>query len=90
VYTEEADVLRRVNDSEFGLCSSIWTADEDRGERFARGIEAGATFINSHGLFSIDPHAPFGGVKQSGLGRELARAGLEAYCEGHVISRRHL
>ena len=90
VYSDESDVLRRVNDSEFGLCSSVWTADEGRGERFARRIEAGATFINSHGLFSIDPHAPFGGVKQSGLGREMARLGLEAYCEGHVISRRHL
>ena len=90
IYSDEEEALERMNDSEFGLCSSVWTGDEARGERFARRVEAGSTFINHHGLFSVDPNAPFGGVKQSGLGRELASIGLEAYCEPHVISRRHL
>jgi acyl-CoA reductase-like NAD-dependent aldehyde dehydrogenase len=56
----------------------------------ARRLEAGTTFINSHGLFSIDPRAPFGGIKSSGVGRELGWLGLSAFCEPHVISTRHL
>lgn len=76
--------------AEFGLASSVWTGDEERGARLARRIQAGSTFVNNHGLFAVDLNGPFGGVKQSGLGRELARDGLTAYTEPHVISTRHL
>jgi aldehyde dehydrogenase len=84
------EAIALANDTEFGLCSSVWTSDEDRGARTARRLEAGTTFVNSHGLFSIDARAPFGGVKQSGIGRELGLPGLLAFCEPHVISTRHL
>lgn len=79
-----------VNDSEYGLASSIWTSDEDRAAALARRIQAGSTYINAHGLFAVDPRAPFGGVKQSGVGRELGREGLLSFTETHTISTRHM
>ncbi|MGH8972479.1 MAG: aldehyde dehydrogenase family protein [Acidimicrobiia bacterium] len=89
-YDDLDEAIARVNDCEFGLCSSIWSADEDRAARLARRIQAGSTFVNTHGLFAVDPNGPFGGVKQSGVGRELATGGLHAYTEPHVVSTRHL
>ncbi len=89
-YDDLDDAISRVNDSEFGLASSIWSADEDRAARLARRIQAGTTFVNNHGLFAIDLNGPFGGVKQSGVGRELATEGLHAYTEPHTVSTRHL
>jgi acyl-CoA reductase-like NAD-dependent aldehyde dehydrogenase len=89
-YDSLDEAIDRVNDSEFGLASSIWSGDEDRAASLARRIEAGSTFVNNHGLFAVDLHGPFGGVKQSGLGRELATDGLRAYTEPHVVSTRHL
>jgi len=72
---EEAVAL--ANDSEFGLGGSVWTADIDRGEALARRLEAGTVFVNS--FVKSDPRMPFGGVKKSGLGRELARFGLREF-----------
>ncbi|MGH8993706.1 MAG: aldehyde dehydrogenase family protein [Acidimicrobiia bacterium] len=89
-YDDLDDAIARVNDTEFGLASSIWTADEDRGARLARRIHAGATFVNNSGLFAIDLKGPMGGVKQSGVGRELAADGLYAYTEPHTVSTRHM
>jgi acyl-CoA reductase-like NAD-dependent aldehyde dehydrogenase len=89
-YDSLDEAIDRVNDSEFGLASSIWCTDEDRAARLARRIQAGTTFVNNHGLFAIDLRGPFGGVKQSGLGRELAVDGLRAYTESHVVSTRHM
>ena len=64
------------NDSEYGLGGMVWTEDEQEGIELASRIEAGAVGINTYGL---DPGAPFGGVKDSGLGRELGPEGLEAF-----------
>jgi acyl-CoA reductase-like NAD-dependent aldehyde dehydrogenase len=89
-YDSLDEAIDRVNASEFGLASSIWTADEDRGAGLARRIAAGTTFVNNHGLFAVDLNGPFGGVKQSGVGRELALPGLAAYTESHTVSTRHL
>jgi acyl-CoA reductase-like NAD-dependent aldehyde dehydrogenase len=89
-YDSLDEAIDRVNASEFGLASSIWTADEDRATRLARRIAAGTTFVNNHGLFAVDLNGPFGGVKQSGVGRELAVPGLAAYTEPHTVSTRHL
>lgn len=88
-YDRVEDVLEVVNATEQGLTSSVWSADPERAVGVARHIEAGVTFVNSHGLFSMEPTAPFGGVKQSGIGRELGRAGLWDLTEEHVVTTRH-
>jgi acyl-CoA reductase-like NAD-dependent aldehyde dehydrogenase len=70
------------NDSEFGLGGSVWTADHERGEAVARRVQTGSIGINH---YTLDPAAPFGGVKASGLGRELGREGLMAYMQVQSI-----
>src|SRR5437899_12272039 len=66
--------VREANDSEFGLGASLWTRDLERAERLVRQIESGMVFVN--GVVKSDPRMPFGGVKHSGIGRELSRYGL--------------
>ena len=66
--------IAEANDSEFGLGASLWTANLERAEKLARHIESGMVFIN--GVVKSDPRMPFGGVKHSGVGRELSRYGL--------------
>jgi succinate-semialdehyde dehydrogenase/glutarate-semialdehyde dehydrogenase len=66
------------NDSDFGLGAAIFTADIERGERIARDrLEAGACFVNA--LVASDPRLPFGGIKTSGYGRELADIGMREF-----------
>ncbi|WP_091053055.1 aldehyde dehydrogenase family protein [Nocardioides sp. YR527] len=87
-YDSEEQALAWANDSEYGLGSSVWTSDPERGLALARKIEAGSTFINTHSFESLDLRMPFGGVKQSGIGREFGTAGMAEYVEEHSI--RHL
>lgn len=86
-YDDEQQVLDWANDSDYGLGSSVWTSDPERGLAFARKVEAGSTFINTHSFDSLDPRMPFGGIKQSGIGREFGDAGLSEYVEEHAIRR---
>ena len=74
VVADQEQAIGLANDSEFGLGGSIWTRDLERGRRLARRLECGAVFVNH--FTKSDPRMPFGGVKNSGLGRELARYGL--------------
>ena len=74
---DEHDAIRLANQSQFGLGSAIWTQDLDRAQRLARQIQAGSVFIN--GLMRSDPRVPFGGIKHSGFGRELADAGIREF-----------
>lgn len=75
------------NDSELGLASSVWSRDEAAAVAVAQRIEAGMTFVNNAGTSRIGQrHSPFGGVKQSGIGRESSTVGLSEYVEYHAIN----
>ncbi|GAA3661886.1 aldehyde dehydrogenase family protein [Microbacterium marinilacus] len=85
-YRSEDDAIAMANDSEYGLGSSVWSADPDHAFAVASRIEAGVTFVNGH-VLSPDAFrlVPFGGVKQSGIGWENSPAGLDEYLEFHSI-----
>ena len=78
-FTDEADAIRMANDTDYGLSGSIWTKDIGRALRVARAVEGGNLSINSHS--SVRYSTPFGGFKQSGLGRELGPDALDAFTE---------
>ena len=78
-FDDEDEVVRRANDTEFGLAAGVFTKDLARAHRVVARLEAGTCWINTYNLTPIE--LPFGGVKQSGLGRENSLAALEAYTQ---------
>ncbi|MFC7655491.1 aldehyde dehydrogenase family protein [Pseudonocardia benzenivorans] len=84
-YDSVDEAVTMANDSEFGLASSVWSTDIDRAVQVADRLEAGVGFVNSHNVWSLSFDMPFGGVKQSGLGRERTETGVQEYVEDHVI-----
>jgi acyl-CoA reductase-like NAD-dependent aldehyde dehydrogenase len=75
-FADEADAIRIANDTDYGLAGTVWTSDPQRGLRLSRRIITGTIGINH---YSMDPAAPFGGVRASGTGRELGPEGLREY-----------
>jgi succinate-semialdehyde dehydrogenase/glutarate-semialdehyde dehydrogenase len=73
-FKDEADAIRIANDTPYGLGAALWTTDKERIGRMVPQLEAGAVFVN--GFVKSDPRLPFGGIKTSGFGRELAREGM--------------
>jgi betaine-aldehyde dehydrogenase len=76
-FKDEDDLVEQANDSVYGLACGLWTADYRQAWRVARRIEAGTVWVNTYKQFSVS--TPFGGMKESGLGREKGRAGIAAY-----------
>ena len=83
-FTDDDEAVRMANDTEFGLVSYLYTRDVGRAVRLTEQLQTGMVGLN-RGLVS-DPAAPFGGVKQSGLGREGGSAGIEEYLETKYVA----
>jgi acyl-CoA reductase-like NAD-dependent aldehyde dehydrogenase len=83
-FSDEEDALRRANDTRFGLSGSVWSADLARATRLAARLEVGTAWVNQHRVTSAT--VPFGGAKESGMGRQYAALGLKGYMEPRVIS----
>ena len=82
-YEDEKQAVAIANDSDYGLCGSVWTSDAEHGAAIAAQVRTGVVAINSSMI--LDFNAPFGGFKQSGMGRELGPEGIEPYTELQTI-----
>ena len=83
-YDSDDDAVSIANDSAYGLCGSVWTADPDRGLKVARGVRTGTYMLNSP--IPFDFASPFGGYKESGIGREFGPEGLDLFLETMSIN----
>lgn len=85
-YDCEDDAIARANGTVFGLGGSVWSADRDRAERLAWKLEAGTVWVNDHGTTFLNPQAPYGGIKQSGIGRKSGLEGVMEYCQLQTLT----
>lgn len=85
-FDTEDEAITLANDSQYGLCSSVWSEDLERAVSISRRLEAGYTYLNGHGPLAQDPRGPFGGFKNSGIGRNLGYEGILAFQGYHSIS----
>jgi len=76
-FNTDDEAIALANDTRFGLGASIWTKDLEKARKIMPFLEAGAVFVNS--LVKSDPRVPFGGIKNSGYGKELAHAGIKEF-----------
>ncbi|HET8697910.1 MAG TPA: aldehyde dehydrogenase family protein, partial [Gammaproteobacteria bacterium] len=83
-FSDLDDALRRANDTRYGLSGSVWTSDPARGAEIAAKLEVGTAWVNQHRATSA--FVPFGGAKESGLGRQYSSLGLKSYMEPEVLS----
>lgn len=79
------EAIGRANDTWAGLTSSVWTADVEVAAEVAERLRSGYTFVNAHGAAHLDERAPFGGVKHSGMGREMGVEGLREFMDPHAV-----
>jgi len=83
-FREDDDVLRRANDTHFGLGGSVWSADAEKATEMASQLETGSAWVNQH--FNLSPFLPFGGVKESGMGVENGPWGLAEFTTKQVLN----
>ena len=83
-FSDVEDVIRRTNDTRYGLSASVWSRDLSRAAAIAARLEVGTAWVNQHRATS--PLVPFGGAKESGLGRQYSALGLKGYMEPRVVS----
>ena len=83
--SDEEEALQLANDSRYGLNGNVWTRDKQKGFRIAERMETGGVCINDMALTYGVPEAPFGGVKESGVGQVNGQAGLRGYCHLHPM-----
>ncbi|MEE8542816.1 MAG: aldehyde dehydrogenase family protein, partial [Gammaproteobacteria bacterium] len=83
-FSEVEDAIRRANDTRYGLSGSVWTTDPERGKAVASRLEVGTAWVNQHR--AISAYVPFGGAKESGMGRQHSILGLKGDMEPQVIS----
>jgi aldehyde dehydrogenase (NAD+) len=77
-FDDEQEAVRLANDTDYGLAATVWTSDVRRAMRMTKAIKAGTVGVNG---YQLEPNSPFGGFRQSGLGREGGRAAIESYTE---------
>jgi acyl-CoA reductase-like NAD-dependent aldehyde dehydrogenase len=82
-WSDEDDVIARANNTKMGLGASVWSNDLDEAARIARQLDAGSVWVNTH--LELDPNAPFGGHKESGVGYEWGVGGLKAFCNAQTL-----
>jgi acyl-CoA reductase-like NAD-dependent aldehyde dehydrogenase len=85
-FDTEEEAIRFANDTWSGLCGSVWTADADRANRVGAQLVCGYVWVNDHGATRLDLRAPFGGMKQSGIGREQGIEGVRAFQDTRAIA----
>ena len=83
-YSDIDDTIARANDTDFGLGGSIWSSDRERAFRVAARVNAGTVWVNKH--LDLGPDIPYAGAKQSGIGTELGREGLEEFTQATIIN----
>ena len=82
-FNDYEEVIQRANNSPYGLAAAVWTNDIKKAHRFANDMKAGVVWINGYDLF--DPAAPFGGYKQSGIGREMGKSAIDLYTQEKAV-----
>ncbi|GAB2754135.1 aldehyde dehydrogenase family protein [Sinomonas soli] len=85
-FDTEEEAVRAANDTWAGLCGSVWSADPGHADRMARQLVCGYVWVNDHGATRLDLRAPFGGMKQSGLGREQGIEGVRAFQDTRSVA----
>ena len=86
VFDTVDEVIERSNRTEFGLGASVWSGNVERAITVARRVESGQVWVNNHGILAINHLAPYGGVKQSGIGRKSGLEGIQEYLQSQTIT----